>query len=154
MKSSPLKAEPSGFNPTPPEAREALRSLVLDTYDWFKGLVKERRKLDDATLAKVADGRVFTGTQAISLKLVDAIGGEPEALDWLKRERGVNTALPVRDWPRRSPFDLASAPQRIAASVLGAFGLEGAARLADRVSAKVEAGTVDGLLLIWQPPTD
>ena len=57
VKSSPLKAAPNGFEPTSPEARAALDSLVKDSYAWFRGLVKERRGMDDALLEKVADGR-------------------------------------------------------------------------------------------------
>ena len=41
VKSSPLKAEPSGYEPTTPEVRAALASLVTDSYDWFKSLVKD-----------------------------------------------------------------------------------------------------------------
>src|SRR5580700_5358107 len=41
VKSSPLKAAPNGFEPTSPEARAALDSLVKDSYAWFRGLVKE-----------------------------------------------------------------------------------------------------------------
>ena len=47
MKSAPLKAEPSPFKPTSPEARAALQPVVNDTYDWFKTLVRERRGLND-----------------------------------------------------------------------------------------------------------
>ena len=54
VKSSPLKAAPNGFEPTSPEARAALDSLVKDSYAWFRGLVKERRGMDDALLDKVA----------------------------------------------------------------------------------------------------
>src|SRR6201992_1507524 len=43
VKSSPLKAAPNGFEPTSPEARAALDSLVKDSYAWFRALVKERR---------------------------------------------------------------------------------------------------------------
>ena len=71
IKSSPLKAAPNGFEPTSPEARAAIEAIVLDSYAWFKGLVKDRRKMDDAQLAAVADGRVFTGRQGVGLKLVD-----------------------------------------------------------------------------------
>ena len=46
--------------------------MVKDTYDWFREMVQERRGMDDAALDKVADGRVFTGRQALELKLVDA----------------------------------------------------------------------------------
>ncbi|MDU6493707.1 signal peptide peptidase SppA, partial [Bradyrhizobium sp.] len=59
VKSSPLKAAPNGYEPTSPEARAALDALVKDSYAWFRGLVKDRRGMDDALLEKVADGRVF-----------------------------------------------------------------------------------------------
>ena len=56
VKSSPLKAAPNGFEPTSPEARAALDALVKDSYAWFRGLVKERRGMDDA-LARESRGR-------------------------------------------------------------------------------------------------
>ena len=87
VKSSPLKAAPNGFEPTSPEARAALDALVKDSYAWFRGLVKERRGMDDATLEKVADGRVFTGRQAVELKLIDQLGDEKTAVAWLVSEK-------------------------------------------------------------------
>ncbi len=80
VKSSPLKAAPNGYEPTSPEARAALDSLVKDSYAWFRGLVKDRRGMDDATLQTVADGRVFTGRQAVALKLIDQLGDEKTAV--------------------------------------------------------------------------
>ena len=53
VKSSPLKAAPNGFEPTSPEARAAIEAIVLDSYAWFKGLVKDRRKMDDGQLTQV-----------------------------------------------------------------------------------------------------
>src|SRR5258708_6794358 len=61
VKSSPLKAAPNGFEPTSPEARAALDSLVKDSYAWFRGLVQTRRGMAYALLDKAADGRAFTG---------------------------------------------------------------------------------------------
>ena len=51
IKSTPLKASPNGFEPTSEAARAAINALVVDSYGWFKELVKERRHLDDAELA-------------------------------------------------------------------------------------------------------
>ena len=65
IKSSPLKAAPNGFEPTSPEARAAIAAIVADSYAWFRNLVQTSRKMDAAQLEKVADGRVFTGRQAI-----------------------------------------------------------------------------------------
>jgi protease-4 len=85
VKSSPLKAAPNGFEPTSPEARAAIEAIVLDSYAWFKDLVKNRRKMDNGQLTRVADGRVFTGRQAVGLKLVDGLGNEKTALAWLEK---------------------------------------------------------------------
>ena len=93
IKSSPLKAAPNGFEPTSPEARAALAAVVMDSYDWFKKLVRDNRKMDGATLEKVADGRVFTGRQAIELKLIDEIGNEKTAVAWLAKEKKVDPEL-------------------------------------------------------------
>ncbi len=98
IKSSPLKAAPNGFEPTSPEARAAIAAIVSDSYAWFKGLVKSRRQMDDAQLAVVADGRVFTGRQGVPLKLVDEVGNEKTALTWLAREKNVPADTPVRDY--------------------------------------------------------
>lgn len=154
VKSSPLKAAPNGFEPTSPEARAALQSVVTDSYDWFKGIVAERRHLEGEALATVADGRIFTGRQALGLKLVDALGGEDAARDWLAKEKGVSRDLPVRDWrPRRS--GLGSIPFIDAAVAAVARSL-GFGTLAERIAAgEGLPGTghlgLDGLLAVWHP---
>ena len=63
--------------------RAALRSLVVDTYDWFKKVVSDRRAIGGDDLAKVSDGRVFTGHQALDLKLIDEIGNRQQAVAWI-----------------------------------------------------------------------
>ena len=98
VKSSPLKASPNWFEPTSPEARAALAALVGDSFTWFKALVKERRNMTSEQLDAVADGRVFTGRQGIELHLVDRLGGEREAIEWLEQEKNIPKGLPVRDW--------------------------------------------------------
>lgn len=151
VKSSPLKAAPNGFEPTSEAAREAIAALVVDSYDWFKTLVKERRGLDDAEIAKVADGRVFTGRQGVPLKLVDLIGGEREAIEWLETNKGVAKKLPVRDWKKKSGFERLGLLESLsgAARVVGlaslAEALEQSARLAEK-------GMLDGMVAIWHAP--
>lgn len=149
VKSSPLKAEPSGFTPTSPEARAALASVVGDTYAWFKGLVSERRKLTEKELATVADGRVFSGRQSVPLKLVDGVGGERQAVTWLEAERNVAKGLPIRDWKPRSEgdFKLWSA-LGLGADLLGMDGLATRLRQAGDETAGLARG---GLLALWRP---
>ena len=76
VKSSPLKAEPSPFKPTNDDERAMVRKLILDSYDWFVGIVAERRQLTHEQALALADGSIFTGRQALANKLVDAVGGE------------------------------------------------------------------------------
>lgn len=95
--SGPLKDQPSPFRPLTPEGREALLRVVTDLQDQFVARVTAARRLPEAAVRAVADGRVLTGRQALTAGLVDAIGGEREARAWLATERGVATGLPTRD---------------------------------------------------------
>lgn len=84
IKSAPLKAAPNGLDAPTQEAKQAVEALVKESFTWFKDMVKIRRNMDDAQVATVSDGRVFLGKQAITLKLIDAIGGDDQALDYFK----------------------------------------------------------------------
>ncbi len=149
VKSSPLKAEPSGYEPTTPEVRAALASLVADSYDWFKSLVKDRRGMTDTQLAAVDDGRVFTGRQGLGLKLVDEIGGEREAIAWMEHTKDVPHNLPIRDWKTPSGLERLGILSG-AAGVADALGLTGLSHILDRGQTYVEARLLDGLVSIWQ----
>ncbi|MBS0642726.1 MAG: signal peptide peptidase SppA [Acetobacteraceae bacterium] len=103
IKSGPLKDEPNFFTPLPADAKKMLQGLVDDMYDQFVQIVARGRKLDPEKVRELADGRPYTGRQALALGLVDAIGGEREARAWLDKEKGIATTLPVDDV---SPNDL------------------------------------------------
>ena len=149
VKSSPLKAEPSGFHPTPPAAREALQAIVGDTFGWFKDLVAERRKMNPDQLKAVADGRVFSGRQSVPLGLIDETGSERQAVAWLEREKGVPKNLPVRDWKPRSDnrFGLFSA----AAAGAGLLGYDELAARLQQAGSETAALSQGGLLAVWRP---
>jgi len=153
VKSAPLKAEPSGFTPTSPEARAALAAVVGDTYAWFKGLVADRRKMTEKELATVSDGRVFSGRQSVPLKLVDGLGGERQAIAWLESERGVAKDLPVLDWKPKAKSDF----QLWSALGFGAdlVGLDGVAARLRQVGDETAGLAQGGLLVLWRPgPAD
>jgi protease-4 len=151
--SPPLNAAPNGFEPTSPEARAALDALVKDSYAWFRGLVKERRGMDDGLLEKVADGRVFTGRQAIELKLVDQIGDEKAAVAWLVAQKGVKADLPVRDYKLSPRFGDLTFLRTAAAVTLDALGLSGIARQIEQtgLAQAVDRLGLDGMLALWHP---
>ena len=97
IKSGQLKAQPNPLEPFTSKAREAIQGVVLDLYALFVGMVKDRRKFSAAKARKLADGRVFTGRQALKNGLLDALGGEAEARQWLVKQRKIALKLPVRD---------------------------------------------------------
>ncbi len=120
LASGPLKAQPNPFQPLTPEGREAVMRLITDLHDQFVAKVVAGRGMDEAAVRAVADGRVLTGRQALERRLVDAIGGEPEARAWLAAEKGVPESLPVRDVKTRGTAErlLDSAFQGVAKTVL------------------------------------
>jgi protease IV len=153
IKSSPLKAAPDGFEPTSPEARAAIESIIKDSYAWFKGLVQDRRRLSADELQTVADGRVFTGHQAIGLKLVDQIGDERTGIAWLAAEKKIDVKLPVRDYRLHSRFGDLPFLHAAATWFLEAAGLTTLARSLDDwgTAQAVERLNLDGLLALWHP---
>jgi protease IV len=153
IKSSPLKAAPSGFEPTSPEARAAIESIIKDSYAWFRGLVRDRRHLNDDELQAVADGRVFTGHQGIGLKLIDELGDERTGIAWLAKEKNINDKLPVRDYELHRRFSDLPFLHAAAAAALEAAGFSGLSRSLHEWGAiqAVERLNLDGLLALWHP---
>ena len=154
IKSSPLKAAPNGFEPTSPEARAAIESIVSDSYAWFKNMVKTRRHLDDAALERVTDGRVFTGRQGLALKLIDEIGDEKTAIAWLAKEKNIDPNTPVRDYRLRDRFGDLPFLHTAVVATLDAVGLGSLARRLEEWGAvqAMERLNLDGLLALWHPP--
>jgi len=127
--------------------------LVKDSYAWFRGLVKTRRGMDDALLEKVADGRVFTGRQAVGLKLIDQLGDEKTAIAWLVAEKKIKSNLPVRNYSLSPRFGDLTFLRAAASLTLDALGLSSIARQIERagVAQAVDQLRLDGMLALWRP---
>ena len=97
IKSRPLKAQPNPLEPLSDEAREATRAVVLDMFEMFVAMVEERRQMTHEKVLKLSDGRIFTGRQALANGLVDTLGGEPKARQWLAETHKISESLPVRN---------------------------------------------------------
>ncbi len=150
LKSGELKAEPSPFKPASEKVRQVSLAMVADAFDWFTALVAERRRLPVQQVRLLADGRVYTGRQALSAKLIDAIGGEDVARQWLTTNRSVPANLEIIDWHadgRLGPSDLGLATAR---ALLAALGLGGFVQALDHALAAGGA-RLDGLLSVWHP---
>ena len=117
--SGPLKDQPSLFRPLTEEGRAAVDRVIQDLHGQFVGMVAAGRRMDPARARALADGRIFTGRQAVEEGLVDAIGGERDARAWLAAERQVPENLPVRDVQTRSTAErlLTSATESVMKSL-------------------------------------
>ncbi|HYF07651.1 MAG TPA: signal peptide peptidase SppA [Acetobacteraceae bacterium] len=133
--SGPLKNQPGLFHPLSDEGRAALAQVIADIHGQFVARVAAGRRMEEARARELANGRVYTGREAVGLGLIDAIGGEPEARAWLAAERGVPEETPVRDLEVRS-----------AAERLFARGLSTLIR-----TVVSEWLIVDAPVSVWQP---
>lgn len=135
IKSGRLKAVPSPVEPLTEEGRVATQAIVLDMYDFFVDLVADRRPLSRDELLPLADGRIFTGRQAVENGLIDAIGDERNALDWLAEAHGISRDLKVE-------------------TVTVARDVGTVAELFEQATGKSlfsNALLLDGLISLWQP---
>ena len=139
IRSVPLKAVPNPLEPLTDEGRRAVREIIEDMHAMFVAMVAERRGLDADRALRVSDGRVYTGRQALPLGLVDELGGEDAALDWLAKERGVPRDMPVRDVRVSRPGE---GWRDLSSRALSA--LTGKSYLPERL-------TIDGLVALWHP---
>jgi len=134
IKSAPLKGTPSPFEPLNEAGRAASQAVVDDMYALFVELFAKRRSLKLSEAQAMADGRVFTGRQALASGLIDEIGGEKEARRWLESQRGISSTLRVYDLDLGEREDIV---ERLVSSV--------------RKSVLPRRLMLDGLLAVWHP---
>jgi len=151
IKSGPLKANPSPFQPVDEAGKAAAEQMVAESQRWFVGLVASRRGIDTASVAGLEQGRIYSGREAVANKLVDQIGGEAEAVKYLEEKRGIPKGLKVVDFKPKhaSSWGVVS----LAASALGRILGERAAEAIGRLFAADEAFgrlRLDGLVSVWQ----
>jgi protease IV len=149
IKSGPLKANPSPFQPLDEPGRAAAEEMVAESQRWFLDLVRTRRGIDTKGVAGLEQGRVYSGRDALNHKLIDQIGGEGEAVKYLEEQRSIGKGLKIVDWKvsRDSDWGLA----RVATHALARMiGIPGAADIARLVSDdRLARLRLDGLLSIW-----
>ncbi|HEY8193699.1 MAG TPA: signal peptide peptidase SppA [Hyphomicrobium sp.] len=151
VKSGPLKASPSPFEPLDDASKKIAEDMVNDGFKWFVGLVETRRGVKAADIPGLLDGRIFSGREALQAKLVDQIGGEDEAVKWLKDVKNVPQNAKIVDWkPSTSGgYGFAGMSLRIAGFLFGADAR-------DFVNFLLRDHTIstlglDGLLSVWHP---
>lgn len=105
VKSDPLKAQPSPVEPFSSAARQMIEGVIADLHGIFVTMVSERRNMLPDEARQLADGRIFTGRQALDVGLIDAIGDERDALKWLAENADIDPELPIIDVTPRNDLD-------------------------------------------------
>ena len=119
--------------------------MVQDSFAWFTGLVAERRRLPLDRVKILSDGRVYTGRQAVAEKLIDELGGEDKAVDWIKKEKKLSADIAVKDW--EAPAEdrgIFGWGLKITSVALKALGLPD-------LALQAQMGKLDGLVSVWHP---
>ena len=143
-----MKAVPSPFEPTDERGRELTEEMVQEAKVWFVDLVGKRRSIEPRSVPGLTDGRIYSGRQAVKLKLVDQIGNERTAMRWLSKERNVPKGLKVLDWkPKEESSGLFG---WLIQSMAEMFGISASkiGALVSQVSATLK---LDGLVSVWHP---
>jgi len=96
-----LKDAGSPFRALSDEQRAYLEGLIADLNAQFSGDVAKERKLSKEAIALIADGRAMTGARAKAVGLVDELGGQEEAVDFLKAQTGLKGDVPLFKGPKK-----------------------------------------------------
>lgn len=106
IKSGAHKDLLSPFKPMEPTERAIVQAIVDDTYQQFlDAVVKGRPNLPLAKLRPLADGRIYTGRQALKAGLVDSLGNFEDALKKTASLAGIKGDPETRDYTQQSIFD-------------------------------------------------
>lgn len=105
IKSGPRKDILSPFRPMAPDERTLLQGLVDDTYRQFLEAIVAGRKMPVEKLRPLADGRVFTGEQALKVGLVDSLGNYEDAILKTASLTGIKGKPKVRNYTSESLFE-------------------------------------------------
>jgi protease-4 len=149
IKSGDLKAVPSPFEPLNADGQKVTQAMIDEGFRWFLGLVEQRRGVKADAIPGLNRGRVFTGREAVQLKLADSIGGEEEAVEWLRTERKIDKSLKVVDWkvPAAGSLGLFSSIGEAAASFFNNTTL---GQMLARDPSLSGLG-LDGFISVWHP---
>ena len=149
IKSSPMKAEPNFYEPLSERGRHMIAEVVNESYDWFVGIVAERRDMSIPDVQRIANGAVYTGEQAMRNGLIDTLGDERAARLYLVRAFDLDEDLQIRTWDETLRFG-----GRFGADLMTAWGAgfaHGAVRTLKNVLDDLDGSPrFDGLRSLWR----
>lgn len=92
------------IRPKTEEELTVFQSAVDWVYEQFIGKVTEARKLDRQVVEEIAQGRVWSGSEALKLKLVDELGGLADAVKYTAGKAGLGDNFRVAEYPHKKQF--------------------------------------------------
>ena len=133
FKSGELKAKPNPVEGLNSNEKDIIQNVIESIHESFLTMVKNNRKISEDNLKIISDGRIFTGIEAKKINLVDEIGSEKDALDWLKTETSVEKDIDVIKIENETNFS----------NILDILSLKSIL--------KKKIATSNGLFAIWAP---
>jgi protease-4 len=137
--SGPYKDMGSASRQLTQAEREIMTAMIDDIFTQFVDTVSAGRKMPRAEVLALADGRIFTGNQALGVGLVDSLGGLKKAVAKAADLAGVEGDYRVKEFGRRSAWEIFLGEVRSAVRGLGALGRLGG------------DATGQGFTLFWPP---
>lgn len=101
IKSGKYKDVGSAFREMNKEDREYIQQLIDNVYMQFKSAVASSRNLDAKEIDRVADGKIYTGEQALNLKLIDELGTINDAITMAGELGGIKGEPDVINYPKK-----------------------------------------------------
>lgn len=92
----------SPFKAMTEQERSYLQGVLDDMHQQFVALVAKSRNLPLEKVLAIADGRIFTGREALALGLVNALGGQDAATNLLQKATGITANNPLLEQPKES----------------------------------------------------
>jgi len=104
IKSGKYKDTGSPFRPMRPDERALLKETLMGVYDQFVRDVAQARGMDEANVKKLADGRIYTGEQALAAGLIDELGNFYDAVDEAAKQGGIEGRPKLKQFGAGSPW--------------------------------------------------
>lgn len=81
------------------DEKDLLRSMIENTYDIFIDVVAEGRSIDNEEVRKIAQGRIWTGNQALKNGLIDELGSLEDAITEAAKLAGIKNEIELASYP-------------------------------------------------------
>lgn len=143
FKSGELKAAPNPLEPITPWVRDMTEQTIAEMQDIFVQMVVDNRGLTRDEVLNLADGRIFSGRQAVAAGLVDELGGQAKAMRWLFSVKNIDKELPIENIIPPKPLE------GFYRQLLGAFTAELGLAVSPTLIPNI--GRFGGLVSVWSP---